>query len=353
MKYLNACLLMFLLFVFSCVSPEKALMDGSYPTAFRSSVRQIKHGKNMEKNLRVLNISAHQLVEQSIADNTLLLQSNNLQDWIKAEKSTCKLRNKLQKANRLTSGAVQDQFIRLDSFYIGVKRKIVQFYFQTGTKKMALYEKTRIKTYAREAYPYFDRALKQGGTYFYPDLRTHLQEALAKGIIYYTGEEHTVGESRFLKPLPKGANFELDCHINIMSENVNYDYTEYEKTQEFTKKILVNTIVTRDTAAKEINTKCEYETLSATVTTKEITIVASVFTTVQIDNISGQCPLNSVSFYVNDVDVTEEIEIDGDEEAVPDCIKEKDANVFCIEMDLRSAVNSEIDDRLNDIFHIE
>lgn len=333
----------------SCFSPEKALNNGFYKRAIQLAINKIENNKDVEKNIRIMQTAADHLVEKELLNRKQLVNSPKVKDWIKAQDSYYRVLETLGKANITSDGAILNTYDDMCSIKKELDFKIVDYYYQVGDKLLGGFYDSGTKQFARDAYYNFVEAKKNGGDIYYQDIEELKTESYENGIVYYIGEEYTVGSSFFLKPLPTNADFDPDCDIDIDYGYTHSDESTSETTQKYTKNIVVETLEKRDTAGNVIYEDV-YEEVEATVTITTVTLNLSKSVSVNVNDITGQCTISNESFTVSVSDSYEEIEIEGDEEAIDNSISEQSGAPAFFESNLEDKLEKQVNDKLDWIF---
>ncbi len=337
--------ILMVLLIFSCVTPEQALEKKWYKTAMRLSAKQIKEGKDIEHNKRVLQTAADHIIFNEIESKKALVNSPKVKDWIKVQDSYYKVLEDLGKANIVSNGALLTEYDEMCSTKKELDFKIVEYYYQRGEKMLRKFYAEGQKSFARSAYYEFAKAVKHGAKLYYNNIDAVMEESHKNGIVYYIGETHIVGSSFFLKPLPRNADFKPDCDIDIDFGSHSFSTSTSSTSQHYTDEVVVGREEVKDTSGN-ITYKDIYEEIKATVTTITITVTASTWTSINSRDLTGQCSISSESFHTSVSDDCEEIEISGDSRAVPAGITEKSCSVFFMESDLSSDLDRKVDSKL-------
>ncbi len=332
--------LLLLSFIFSCTTPEKALKKHHYNQAFNLSKREIRKGKNVEKNMKILRESSKVLIERTISKNEELLNSDDVEDWIKVRKSYYKTLEKIGKANYNTNGALSDIYDILCEPKTDLDEKIATTFYNQGNVYMNQYDKSEQKIDAQNAYYQYDECIKNGGTSFFTDVLDLKNESLELGIVYYQSRGRYYHNSLFLRPLPPDADFDADCLVDITLGFIDTNISENTSTNTYTQDVVVENRITTDTSGNTITTPI-YESVSCTVETTTVTIKKSQSVNIHATDQTGQCSISNRYYTVSVSDNYEIVSIDGDERALPSGIEEKDAPTF-FERDLENKLEDEV-----------
>jgi len=348
MKPTLAFIALFLVFS-SCVTPEKALEQGWYETALRLSANKIRDGKDVERNIRIMQTAADHIIDEELKAKKALVNSPKVKDWIKVQDSYYRVLEVLGKANVTANGAILTEYDEMCSTKKDLDFKIVEYFYSRGEKALQKFYDTGQKVNARTAYYEFAKAEKNGGDLYYNNLADIMDECHKNGIVYYIGDTYTVGSSFFLKPLPPNANFEPDCDIDIDYGLISFSESRSESSNTYTEEVVVGQEEVKDTSGN-ITYRDVIEEVEATITTVKVTVTASTWTSVNSSDLSGQCTVSSESFNSSVSDDYEEIIISGDSRAVPTGITEKTGAPVSFESELEDKLNSDVQSELHSMF---
>ena len=335
-----------ILLIYSCVTPEQALEKKWYKTAMRLSAKQIEEEQDIEHNKRILQTAADHIIFNEIESKKALVNSPKVKDWIKVQDSYYRVLEDLGKANIISNGALLTEYDEMCSTKKELDFKIVEYYYQRGEKLLREFYTEGQKSFARSAYYEFAKAVKHGAKLYYNNIDAVMEESHENGIVYYIGDTYIVGSSFFLKPLPHNADFEPDCDIDIDFGSHSFSTSTTSSSKDYTDDVIVGREEIKDTSGN-ITYRDIYEEIKATVTTIEVTITASTWTSINSRDLSGQCSVSSESFHTSVSDDCEEIEISGDSRAVPSGITETSCSRYSMESNLDSELDSKVDSELN------
>jgi len=309
------------LYLLSCLTPQEAFQKGYYRTALFSSSRELKKEKNVEINRLIVKESAKELIAKEMKRDQALINSTKVKDWVKVQDRYYRLLEDLGKVNIETDGEVLEIYDEFCSLKQDIDFKIVDYYFQRGANYLEYHYKTGSKKHARNAYYQFVKARKSGGHLYYQDLNDLISESRKKGIVYYVCIDADLGNTIFFKKLPRNADFEPDCIVDIDHSGISSDEVVSEESTEYTKDILVRNEEIKDTSGN-ITYRAIYKEISATVITTKTKVTLSITTWIDVENVTGQCSKDSESFTSSVSDSYEEVRIVGDENAITGSISE-------------------------------
>jgi len=342
-------ILLSMLLLFSCMTPEQALQKGHYETALRLAAKQVENGKDVQNNQWIMQTSAAHIINRELESKKALVNSPKVKDWIKARKSYYKVLKHLWQVNTASHGAILTEYDNLCSIKKELDFKIVDYYYQRGMQQLDKFYKEGQKSDARSAYYQFDEAIKNGGKTYYNNLEDLKEESHQNGIVYYVGDRYIIGSSLFLKPLPSGADFEPDCDIDIDYGLHTYSTSTSSSSQSYSAEVVVGHEEVKDTSG-QVTLRAIYEEVHATVTTTEVTVTASTWTEINSRDLTGQCTVSSHSFHTSVSDSCEEIEISGDDRAVPAGVSEQTCSELSIESQLSIQLDDEVERQLSGWF---
>ncbi len=342
MKKVSVLILFYILIILSsCVTPEQALERRWYKMALRLSAKKIKNGKDVEKNIKILQTSADHIIVEELEKKKGLVNSPRVKDWIKVQDSYYRVLEVLGKANIVSDGKILEAYDEMCSIKKDLDFKIVEYYYNRGENHMKNYYKDNQKKDARSAYYEFVKAKKHGAAIYYNNIDVLISDAHQKGIVYYIGDVSVVGNNFFLKPLPENADFEPDCRINIDFGSHSYNKSSSESSRNYSKDVVVGKEEVKDTSGRITYRDIKKE-VEATVTTVKVTVTVSTWTSVHSTNITGQCSVSSESFHCSVSDDYEEVHISGDRRAVPCGVSEKSGNSCFVESTLEDELDRKV-----------
>lgn len=313
MKYYY--LLSIIILLSSCKSPVKLLNEGKYDSAFSKAVAEVKRGKNVELNLEVIQTAADLKVEEALKYAAIMTKTDKVKDWIKTQTKVYVLLEDLGKANKVVNGRIDEYYDVLCDEKKNIDYQIVDYFYEEGHDHLDRFYNEGNKIDARHAYESFKNCEKYEGQSYFPLLAENTEDAYQNGIVYYVSDYGRIGSRLFLKPLPKNANFKPDCDIKIDHGFVTFSTAESSSDETKTKEIETGTEAVTDTSGFTTYHPI-YETVSATITTKTITVTARVNTDIRCINVTGQCSIGSSYFTTEISDSYDEIRISGDNRAL-------------------------------------
>jgi hypothetical protein len=341
MKY--QLILLLIIVLSACKSPSKLLEEGNYKSAFNKAVREIKNGKNIEENLKVIEAAAEIKVNEALLYTEVKTNSANVKDWIKTQTKLYKLLEDIGEANLLTSGSISEPYDMLCAEKKEIDYQIVEHYFDNGHNHLDRFYNEGNKIDARNAYYSFKDCEKHEGQLFFKTLIDNLDDAHQNGIVYYVSNYGRIANKLFLKPLPKGAEFLPDCDIFIDYGIVSIDESKSTKSEEYTKEVETGQETETDTSGNVTYIPI-YETITATVVTTTVTLTATVNTYINSKNVTGQCSVESSYFSTSMTDSYEEVSIEGDEDALDHNVTTTDGEPSFFSSNLKSSVLRKADE---------
>ncbi|MEM9548825.1 MAG: hypothetical protein AAGA77_22765 [Bacteroidota bacterium] len=305
-----------ILFVFiACKSPTELLESGHHNTAFTKAVSQIKKNKNVEENVRVVQSAAKIKAEKAMLYSSIYANTDKVKDWVKTQRKLYNLLEEMGQANILVKGLITEDYDQVCTEKKNLDYQIVEHFYDEGHDHLDRYYHDGQKEDARLAYKSFKECEKHEGEKFFQRLPEETNEAYQNGIVYYTSNYGNLGSKLFLKHLPKDAAFEPDCEVYVDHGFVSFSTSENTSSETQTQEIETGSESVTDTSGITTRTPI-YETVSAEIITKEITITASLSTYVHVKNVTDQCNLRSYSFNTEASDSYQEVSVSGDERAL-------------------------------------
>ncbi|HHH53619.1 MAG TPA: hypothetical protein ENK91_08170 [Bacteroidetes bacterium] len=274
------------------------------------------------------------------------LRSNNVADWVKVQDKYYNVLEKLGRANVNSGEKITDEYDKLCSAKLDVDFKIAEYYYNEGLEKLAEYDSTKLKVYARDAFYSFNNSIEKGGPGYFNDIESLIEFCKEKGVVYYECYDMYLGSSLFFQPIPDDADFQPDCIVDVDQTIVGFYEDEDKDEKEYSKEIETGTKETIDTSGNVI-VKPVYETIEATVTIITHTLTAYRTTTIDVDDMTGQCTMSSESFTTRISDSYEEIKIEGDRNAIDDGTIEKTGEPAFFRSNLEDELEDKIEERLN------
>lgn len=299
----------------SCKSPAELLENGNYIQAFDKAVKEVKKGKNIDQNIKVIEKSAEMKAASAIRYATIKSKSENVKDWIKVQTKLYGSLEELGKANILLDGDISKPYDKLCNKKKDIDFQIVEYYYDEGHNYLDDFYNQKMKIDARNSYYSFVECEKYEGQSFFPGLADDKEDAYQNGIVYYVSDYGNIGLRLFLKPLPIDADFKPDCDIIIDHGFVSFSTSESVERETQTKTIETGQEAVTDTSGITTYIPIMGE-IEAIVVTKTITVIAQVTTHLWSTNITGQCSVHSSSFTTQNSDSYEEVSVEGNKRAL-------------------------------------
>lgn len=281
-----------LLVTVSCLSPKECLELQEYDKAIRKASKQLMQGKRISENASVITMAYTQKIKWEIQKAETIRHEGEVEDWIKLRKHQYKVLEDIGEDNKLLKGRLTGCFDRLCRYKEGLDYQIVRHFQGKGDSLYAAHVKSGNKYLSRSAYYNFKDSQENGGDAFFPDLDQDLEDAYNGGIVYYRSSIPLSPSSKFLKPLPRDADFRADCSIQGNRGYVRIYRHEQKDRDRVKRKIKVRERSERDTSGN-IRYIPVYEEVSATVITTTVTISAEINAHRYVSDLTGQCPLSS------------------------------------------------------------
>ena len=227
----------FVLLLLSCKSPTELLEEGNYKSAFKKAVKEVKYGKNVDQNIKVIEAAAEIKVNEALQFTAIKTKSGNVKDWIKTQAKVYNLLEDLGKANILTRGSIAEPYDMLCTEKKEIDYQIVEYYYDEGHRLLDRFYDGGPKVDARNAYYSFKKCEKFQGQEFFLNLAENINDAYQNGIVYYVSNNWNLGKKLFLHPLPKDADFLPDCDITIDHGYVSIYESESTSSRSYSKKV--------------------------------------------------------------------------------------------------------------------
>jgi len=345
---------LYLLFIVSlimnaCYTPDQAFDKGHYKLAMQMASQQIKKGKEIETNTRILQNSTARFIETQTINAERQLSTEDVKKWKSARDRLYQDLISVGKANIHAGYLITDQYDQFCDYKKSVDLKIVDHYYQYGLRLMSFYDRSHQKVYARDAYYEFVEAEKNGGFQFYNDIQMLRDESLEKGIVYYLCRNEDLGSSLFVRKLPRDADFEPDCLVEVSKGMISYHESASESRTSYEKQVQTGTKTEKDTSG-QVKTIPVFETRKATLI--RITYAASADQTVwiHVKDHTGQCHVGSTSFSETVNDCWEEVKVEGDAEAIDVCYKTGSNKPLCPRSSLEWKLEGNVSWRLSNFY---
>ncbi len=338
--------LSFLLLVYSCITPEKALERGQYSKAIELANKQILRGKHLEENRAIIATAIPYKIQEFRQENLSLLKDGGLQNKMRVSERYTDIVQMLNGANLQTSGMLSDELDALEGEKRELDQHIARDWYIQGSRKMASLRRTESKETAREAYNRFSQSERFGGGDLFDDPDKQKRIAYEEDVIQYVSDNPLLHpEGLFVKALPKDAGFEPDCVLKVSRSFVDFDESICENEENYETKIEVDTRSETDSSGEEILIPI-YETVNATVIKRSITVTASKEMSIIAKDLTGHCFLKDKYYDVSSTDSYIEIEVEGDERAIPDPPDECSGPPVFFEDNLEEELDDLLDDYL-------
>ena len=335
--FLSVCILFF-----SCSTPAELLEKGKIERAFKLAEKKIKAGKDLNTNTKVLVFSGDQIIQSTLFNNSPLMHSPNVEDWVRAQNNFFKTLEDIVVANDLVDGQLQNSYDQLCTQKIELDFKIADHFYQNGTDLLAFHYEHTSKHHARKAYYQYQECLSFGGDRFFQNLEDKISESVEEGKVYFVSHNFRPSSNLFFQPLPPNADFEADCIIQASFGPINYSTHSHSSTTTHSKDIEVGKNSKVDTSGQIVYTPI-MKTVYADVITTSVTVTASSYSDIYVDNITGQCSKRSKSFNACVSDSYEEVRIHGDRRALNTSISACSGQPAFFISNLESDLNFKID----------
>ena len=322
-----------IIFLSSCVNPQKLLEKGDYDRAFTGALNRLKSSNSNQNEVdKETLIKALEGIWQKDSTNIARLSDSSTEkDWDKAIDLNQKLRKKLDKAQPYTR-AFDSRYNDLIELENGFREEIFIFYKSRGLEDIEKFDLAGKKVIAQSAYNNFQKALEYG-----TDLETDsLSNAMFnKGVVNYQVDvstrlvfgifdseidrifddidSYSRGFRRIFFERPMD---DVDCVMEIVLHDLDFDLDESSSTDKYERRVEDGYETKVDTSGQEIQIP-KYINVSGSITTTTFRKKGSFRVEVNIRSKSDNCNLTGADFWTELEDViTEEIR-EGDERALP------------------------------------
>ncbi len=335
--------------VTSCSTPQEYLDQENYQKAIFSATNNVTRNKNVQENVAIIKTAYNRIIDREIAHQKAVLGDEEVKDWIRLRKKQYKLLEEIGTKNSKLKGELTEEFDRLCDNKEHLDFRITQHFYDHGEELWETYLDRPLKAVSRQAHYQYQNCEKNGGHGFYSGLSDSLYESYQKGIVYYTSNWPINEQTKFLKALPKGADFDPDCRIFTSLDGVRFQTNCSWNKDEISQKVKVGDRMETDTSGN-VNYIPEYETVYATVIREEIEITAQVRAYKHFSDVTGECPLRDNDKLFELSDVYEKVQWNGDIRAFSNGPPSgSSASEFHIKNNLEKEVIDDAEDWLYDI----
>jgi hypothetical protein len=323
-----------LLLLMACASPMKQLKKGNYEKAYKQANNQLKRGKSVNENTKVLKKSLTKIIAVESAYKEKLKNSNQIEDLEKAYGVNLGLQDKIENAfTYVQDGTFQQDFDGLLTEADWMKNEIASAYYGFGQSGLEQAIEMNDKFAARDAYTDFLSAEKYG--YHSDSLDILKEKALEFSQLIYTVEAEAVFgiiyEWRIDRQFERIENYSnsfqrivyeknnvegVDCQIEIEFSNLDFNNNENSRTEIFSQQIQTGTTSVTD-ADGNVTQVPVYSTVEGSVNI--ITRVRAAEWEININVRSGShnCKIRGDRFSRRLVAEVEEYYTSGDIRAIP------------------------------------
>ncbi|MFK7809303.1 MAG: hypothetical protein AB8F74_15975 [Saprospiraceae bacterium] len=327
-------LILALILVTACASPSKHLKEGNYNKAYKQSLNQLKRGKSVRENKKILKKAMAQIIVKENRGIAKLLETKDIEDLEKAYDANQDLQGKIEKTFKyVEDGSFDQDYDGLREQANWMQEDIAETYFKFGESSLTKAIDNGDKKLAQQAYSDFAKAKKYG--FSGNGIDDQMEECIEVGRYIYTVEASvSFGISyeweidrrfediedyseRFRKIYYERANVDdVDCHLDIEFNSLDINYRDEVDNQTFTERVQTGTETTTD-ADGNVSTIPVYGNVQAQVRIIRRIKVAEWEVRVDIRSRSNNCELRDERFSETIAADIEQSEWSGDERAVP------------------------------------
>ena len=357
-------LLLLVIFSINCAGPQKSLDNKNYDKAYRLSLKELKKNKSPAKNQRILSEALSYIIDGGYDKISELTKSNYIEDWEKAVKVNRDIQDKILEASKYLGNQNERSATDLEEKELAMMESIYEVYFQDGKDKLEEAVLHNNKILAQKAY--FDLVkAKEYNSVGSLELDSLIGVSLKRGVIYHTIEIdapfsisfHWEIDRRFddienLSSRFVNISFEsnynkADCVIEVEFDRLDFYYDESSDQRDFEEEVITgyNTVVDSSGNSSEVPI---YERVQGTVFIITRVKTAKWDIRVDVNSKTSNCNLSSSYFDANIESVIEDIQIQGDDRAIPNEYRNYSREEFLSDDDMGEALIDVIYDEVID-----
>jgi hypothetical protein len=261
---LQTLLCLSMLLLTACASPMKQLKKGNYEKAYKQANIQLRRGKSVNENTKVLKKSLTKIIAVESANKEKLKNSELIEDLEKAYEINLGLQDKIENAfTYVQDGTFQQDFDGLLTEAVWMKKEIGLVYYGFGQSGLEEAIEMNDKFAARDAYDDFLVAEKYGFTADSLDILKEKAIQFAR-LIYTVKAEAVFGiiyEWRIDRQFERLENYSdsfqrifyeknnvegVDCEMEIEFSNLDINNNENARTEIFSQQIQTGTTSVTD-----------------------------------------------------------------------------------------------------------
>ncbi len=331
-------LLLTIVLITSCASPQKILNNGNYEKAYKLALKELKKGKSMTKNRSVVSESLEQIMNEVMSESNALKNSYELADVELAIKKYDGLLAKIEESKVYLRDKFEMEGELLKSEQTELVNMVGKEYFAVGSE---LYDEAigkGDKLLGQDAYLNLAKAYEYN--HDHPDLESLLEESLEFARVIYLIEarapfditynweiDRVFDDLEDINDIFKVFIYEdnvqsgkVDCEIDIRFDNI--DFGIQERNDERTYKEEIVTGIEEITNSDGTITKKDItEIVEAYVLTKEIRKIAEWRLRLDVRSFGNNCTISDRGFQESIVAAIQDVQVSGDERALPNGIR--------------------------------
>lgn len=334
----------------ACASPRTAYQQQDYPRAFKLALADMKKGRGGEETLRILRQSLEQILAGQGAESRRLAETDNPGNWEQALSINYDLQEKIRDARVFLPDDFEKEAGALPGEAQQLRKRLHESYYRQGRLKMAQADSSGLKRYAQQAYTDFNKARKYAEA-IPPELDSLTRLAQHKGILYYQVKANAIFDvaynweiGRIFKDLEGFSGGFLrvvygeqpgnaDCDIEISFSGLDIEIHEEKGESDYNREVILEYQTVTDTSGREREAPV-YGTVEGYVTTITKTRTATWEANVNVTAMNPNCNLSGESFEAEFRSVIREIQVAGDERAIPEEYLDVDKEEFMDEEDM-------------------
>ncbi|TXB63375.1 hypothetical protein [Phaeodactylibacter luteus] len=325
----------------ACKSPQEALESGNYNLAFRKALDRLERGKGSRQDELTLGRALEKIEAQEGAQRQVLYQSRSPQDWERGVQMNEALQEKMIAGAAFLPSGTTARLGRLQREADQQKERLVRHHWAQGDRQMAAFQRDPQKAFAQKAAFHYEAALQYSNAEERINLEPLAIAARRAGTVWVRididhpfGYRYEVNRAlRGLEDLSRGFRVlstnipeaQADCLARIDFDNPDIDKNEQTERLEFEEEVIARYATVTNAAGRK-EEKPVYETVKATVSKVITTWVYELEVEVDIRTRSRDCSLDECAFEASRTYEQVSYEITGDKRAVPEEIREYEAD---------------------------
>lgn len=340
-------LLLSLLSILACSSPQKSFDKGKYEKAYNAALKNIKKGKKSRRDKTILNKSFDEIVAQKSNEAETYLYSDMIEDWELAYANYDDLLRLYYSGKVYLDSDFDSEMRIVESFSDSLGMDIALNYHELGLMSMDDYSDSGNKLYAQEAFAYFQKT--QSYDPDFTNITTLMDEAFDRGVVLILVEadapfgrnyEWTI-DRRFSDIERESEDFyqivyermvDADCKLEIDFSSLERSINQSRTVETFSERIEDGYNTSVDSSGRTIREPI-YRTVEGAVTIIAENIRYYWGAAVNVRGSREYCDFRDRTFNEEEVITIERYELSGDERAIPNRYKNNRNNNSGIDED--------------------